>query len=379
MAHLTEAFSNTTETFLYESLLALEEVGCAGTVLTYRRRQIEARPFPRIVSLSSRPRAVGWLERAEDLGLAPVGARYWPLRRDLRRALRRCRARCVHAHFGPMGALAAPVARELGIPLFVSFYGYDVGEVDPGLYQPLWPVLRGAFALSEQMAASLVEFGCPRELIAVVRLGRRLADFPWRPRTPPLRRFVSVGRLTDKKGHDIALRALKLLAPEYPQLRLDVYGGGPAAGRLGELVAELGLEDRATLHGGVPAELVPPALARADGFLLASRRSSSGDREGTPTAIIEAQACGLIVVSTRHAGIPEIVPTQSHDLLAAEGSVTDLARAWRGALELGATELEVRSLAGRALVEAQHDVLREARRVRARYLSAVGPSSSRQR
>ena len=367
VAHLVEAFSDTTETFLYEGLVALEAVGCPGLVLTYARRNVAARPYPRLLQLARRPRRVGVLERGELAGALPPGARFWPLRRELTRVLRRLRPRAVHAHFGPMGALAAPVAARLGLPLYVSFYGYDVGEVDPRLYEALWPNLRRGFALSEKMRAALIQLGCPPERLSVIRLGRRLEPFPWRERVTPLRRFISVGRLTEKKGHDLALGALARLAPAHPELRLEIYGCGAEQRSLAEQIERLGLADRAALRGEVAADAVPGLLSQADGFLLASRTSRSGDQEGTPTAILEAQASGLLVVSTRHAGIPEIVPSRNHDLLAEEGDLHSLSEVWRRALELGQDEVRARTRAARALVEAQHDVLGEARKVAGHY------------
>jgi colanic acid/amylovoran biosynthesis glycosyltransferase len=64
--------------------------------------------------------------------------------------------------------------------------------------------------------------------------------------------------------------------------------------------------------------------SQAHVFVLASHTDSHGETEGVPTALLEAQACGLPVVSTRHAGIPGVldgksgflVPERDSELLA---------------------------------------------------------------
>ena len=48
-------------------------------------------------------------------------------------------------------------------------------------------------------------------------------------------------------------------------------------------------------------------MAAADLLVAPSKVAPSGDKEGTPTVILEAMASGLPVLATRHAGIPEMV------------------------------------------------------------------------
>src|SRR4030095_662225 len=52
----------------------------------------------------------------------------------------------------------------------------------------------------------------------------------------------------------------------------------------------------------------------------------SGDCEGTPVSILEAGATGLPVVSTRHAGIPDVVIEGDTGFLVDEGDVAGMAR-----------------------------------------------------
>lgn len=375
VAHLIQRFSNTTETFLYDQVCALQEAQGDHGVLTGERLNPETRPFSGPILLLREGRLgrhlSGALERGERLGL-PTASRYFVLRRQLERALRAQTPALVHAHFGPMGVLAAPVCERLGIPLVVSFYGYDASELPASFYRELWPRAARVIALSEDMRTRLAELGAPRRKLEVIRLGKRLDAFPYRPPQASPRRFVSVGRLVPKKGHALALAALARLRERYPELRLEIHGAGPLEGELREEIRRLELEGCARLCGATPSQEIPRVLAEAEGFLLASHTPPSGDREGTPTAILEAQACGLPVVSTRHAGIPETVPEQSWDLLAAEGELESLVEAWGRCLELSTEELQARAAAGRARVEANHDSHREAARLAEIHAAASG-------
>jgi len=81
------------------------------------------------------------------------------------------------------------------------------------------------------------------------------------------------------------------------------------------------------------------ALEPADAFILASKTSPRGDREGTPTVLLEAQAMGLPCVATRHAGIPEVISPRGQRLLAPEGDPGALEQRLRELAEATPEEL----------------------------------------
>ena len=59
--------------------------------------------------------------------------------------------------------------------------------------------------------------------------------------------------------------------------------------------------------GAQSPEVIQEQMRSARCFVQHSIVAPSGDSEGTPVAIIEAGATGLPVISTRHAGIPDVV------------------------------------------------------------------------
>jgi glycosyltransferase involved in cell wall biosynthesis len=82
--------------------------------------------------------------------------------------------------------------------------------------------------------------------------------------------------------------------------------------------------------GSRPHHEVATAMRRARAFVQHSLVTSYGDSEGTPVAILEAGASGLPVISTYHAGIPEIVIHERTGLLSEqadlEGMVQNMTR-----------------------------------------------------
>jgi len=105
-----------------------------------------------------------------------------------------------------------------------------------------------------------------------------------------------------------------------------MLGDGPLLPGCRELVKSLAIEEGVTFLGAQPPSVVREEMRRARCFVQHSVVASSGDSEGTPVAILEAGATGLPVVSTRHAGIPDVVVEGETGLLVAEHDVEGMAQ-----------------------------------------------------
>ena len=86
-----------------------------------------------------------------------------------------------------------------------------------------------------------------------------------------------------------------------------MIGDGPLREECEDLAKTLGLEGVIEFSGTLAHSELETAMQQARCFVQHSVEASSGDSEGTPVAILEAGASGLPVISTRHAGIPDIV------------------------------------------------------------------------
>lgn len=145
--------------------------------------------------------------------------------------------------------------------------------------------------------------------VHLVYHGLDFSRFPARPkRGAPNKSFTiaSVGRTVEKKGYSDLIRALASLSRDLPW-RFEHAGGGPLSHRLRAQAERLGIADRTFWHGAQDHAFILGILARADLFVLPSRLTRSGDRDGLPNVLMEAQALAVPVLSTSVSGIPELV------------------------------------------------------------------------
>ena len=283
----------------------------------------------------------------------------------------------VHCHYGDIGLRYAVAARLWRAPLVVSFYGYDCSAVPRQrgvrVYAPLFEEADAVTVLSEHMATRLRELGCPPALLRHVPLAvdpdiRGAGPDAARHATP---RLLTVARLTEKKGIEFALRALRLVVDEFPAIEYEVVGAGPLLEELTTLATTLGVADRVRFVGARTQEYVGDALRRADVFLLPSVTAANGDEEGTPTVLLEAALCGIPVVSTRHAGIPEIVRDEISGYLVPERDPEALAERLRTLLR-SPERRRAMGEAGREYVEANHVTSVVAERLERVYVETLG-------
>lgn len=269
----------------------------------------------------------------------------------------------IHCHFGPNGlrGLALREIGALGGKLIVSFYGYDVSEYLRGRkrnpYAKLFESADLLLAVSQVMRQRLVDLGCDARRVVVHRLGVNPNLFsPARHVTGegPIR-ILSIGRMVPKKGFEYGLRAVAAAAPELAPFEYVIIGDGPLRPRIEQMVDDLGLRGVVRLTGWQPRPAVVSAMSQADILLAPSLTAGSADQEGTPVVILEAMASGLPVVSTLHAGIPEVVDDGVSGLLVPEQDVSGLS----GALKQLAHNPELRAgmgRQGRSIIEQRHDV-----------------------
>ena len=240
----------------------------------------------------------------------------------------------LHAHFGPSALFALQAKEKLGIPMLTFVHGYDARKY-PYMknkvkdYQKLFDSGELFLVPSNAIKQELVSLGCPETKVRVAHLGIDIDQFQFQPRTlkdknGPIE-IVSVGRLIEKKGHHILIEALSKVKKKMSNFRLTIVGDGPDRQALEKQIKSLGLDGHIQLAGDQQHAEVRNILNQAHIFCLASVTGKDGNMEGLPVSILEAQAVGLPVVSTRHSGIPEGVIEGKSAILADEDNPTDLA------------------------------------------------------
>lgn len=291
--------------------------------------------------------------------------------------------RLVHAHFGPGALQALPLAKELGVPMLASFHGYDASrslesEAYRRALQPLFDYAQITVA-SERMGEALIGVGADPEQIHVSYYGIPLEQFRLLERPPPRERragglcFLQVAGFAEKKGHRYTLEAFARLLEDAPDSRLTFVGGGGGERALRKLAERLGIAHATTFVGWVDAQEVQHHLAEADVFVHHSVTARDGDQEGIPNALIEAMATGLPVISTFHAGIPELVEDGVSGRLVEERDVPAYAACMREALEWD----ESLGRAARKRIEERFDIRLQAARVAALYAGMLGEAGAR--
>lgn len=138
--------------------------------------------------------------------------------------------------------------------------------------------------------------------------------------------ILSVSRCVQKKGHDDLLDALARL-PAQLHWRFEHIGGGILDEELKGRANRLGIANRCTWLGAQPSAEVFAAYARCDIFALASKTAADGDQEGMPNVLQEAGYQGMAIVSTRSAGIAELVEDGVNGLLVAPAAPDELCAA----------------------------------------------------
>jgi hypothetical protein len=142
-----------------------------------------------------------------------------------------------------------------------------------------------------------------------------------------LPRIVSVGRLVPFKGFGDLIDACSELARRQIDFVCDVIGDGPLRETLQAKIEQLALSSRVNLLGSLSQGAVLEKLQAADIFALASTTDAQGATDVFPTVVLEAMASARPVVSTRLAGIPELVVDGETGMLAAPRDSTALAHA----------------------------------------------------
>jgi len=154
-----------------------------------------------------------------------------------------------------------------------------------------------------------------------------------RSRTFPLAspdwRLLAVGRLVEKKGFDTLLDACGVLQGWGRPFRCHIIGDGPCRDRLIEQARQLGIEHRVRFYGAQPNAEVYRAVHHHDLLVAPCRLASDGDRDGLPTVLMEAMSCGLPVVASAFAAIPELVVNGETGRLVSPDAPVALARTLR--------------------------------------------------
>jgi glycosyltransferase involved in cell wall biosynthesis len=313
------------ETFVQKQAEALQRF----TPFYVGSRRVQGLQLPEVRTLA--------VNQGGLLGLArEVSYKLWGLAPDFVQHLRKLNPVLIHAHFGPDGAMALPLAQDLGIPLVVTFHGYDATMQDKYVKASFWShrvylrhrqalqqKARLFIAVSDYIKKNLLEQDFPPDKVVVHHIGVDTNTFQPDPSVQREPIVLFVGRLLEKKGCEYLIHAMAKVQATTPDVELVIIGDGPMKLHL-EKLAAASLR-RYRFLGSQPPQVVQSWMNRAFVLGAPSVTATTGESEGMPLVILEAQAMGLPVVSSIHSGIPDVVVHKETGFLARERDWNTLA------------------------------------------------------
>jgi glycosyltransferase involved in cell wall biosynthesis len=361
---------------IYRQITVLKR--CAPVVIAQKRENAERYPFE-TVHLVPKPRTHifrrFWFRQLRD--------KPWQISdlelSDLLSVLDDAGARLLHIYFGHIAVHLLPLIRAWKHPSIVSFHGADVMvDMEKPAYREATLQMLEAVGLvlvrSESLRRALVDLGCDPKKIEIQRTGIPLDEFPFRDRADPKNgewQFVQAGRLIEKKGLPVTLRAFSTFLKQYPNATLTIAGEGPLLPELQKLARELTVAERVSFTGFISQEQLREIYYRSHIFLHPSQTGRDGNQEGVPNSMLEAMATGLPVFATEHGGIPEAIENGMSGVLVPERDDEALGRALLDAARDPASLSQI-ARRGADAVRQNFDLSTQAQRLEEVYLRTIG-------
>lgn len=266
----------------------------------------------------------------------------------------------LHNHIAKSSCTVAMITSAIsGIPYSFSLHGPDIffephhWRLDAKIETASFVACISDFCRSQAMIFGARDHWNKLHIIHCGVEPERYAKGP-RPDSPTL---LFVGRLAAVKGVPVLFEALQSVIEQHPDVRLHLIGDGPERARLEKQASDMGLADHLTFLGYQSQAAVAEALSSTDIFVLPSFA------EGVPVVLMEAMAAEVPVVTSRIAGVPELVSDGESGLLVPPGAPGPLAAALNRLL--ADPDLRARmGAAGRAKVAAEFASATEAAKLK---------------
>ena len=237
----------------------------------------------------------------------------------------------VLAQYGPGGVHLNSICKAANIDLIVHFHGFDASDFQTlktyeDSYKALFQDAKKIIAVSKVMQDKLVTIGCPLDKIKVITYGPNNLFFNIEPKYN-CETFFALGRFIDKKAPYLTILSFNEVLKKFPNAKLRMAGNGELLNTCKNMVKALQITDSVTFLGVIHPEQTIKEMENAIAFVQHSLIADDGDSEGSPVAVLEAQAAGLPVISTFHAGIPEVVLNNETGFLVIETDIYGMADA----------------------------------------------------
>jgi len=243
----------------------------------------------------------------------------------------------IHCHFGIQALTLLDNLSRTDIPIIITFHGYDATSYIKtslmyrkrlkSLFEntyifPLFVCAYHRNLLADYDIASknsiLLYNGV---YLDVFEMGQDLVK-------EESKTFIQVSRFVEKKGHSYTIDAFHQYFKKFPSSEVQVkfIGDGHLKEDLIQKVNSLGLEKRIFFLPWMTHKQIVEELNKASYYVQHSVTATNGDEEATSISIMEAMAMNLPVLSSIHAGIPEVVEHGVDGILVKERDISTFAK-----------------------------------------------------
>ncbi|NYE62158.1 glycosyltransferase involved in cell wall biosynthesis [Duganella sp. 1224] len=399
LAYITSIYGRASDTFIRNEVIALRQRGHTVHTYSIRRAEEDQHVSAEVRSeqagtdyILERPRAqllanlagavlrqpaafwrtlrLAWQTRPAGVAAAARQLVYLVEACYLARRLRAQGVQLLHNHIAENSATVAMLASSLsGIPFSMTVHGPGI-FYDPRKWALATKIARASFTvcITSFCKSQCMVFADPADFaklhVVHCSVGPEFTDVAPLP-VPAAPKLVCVGRLCPEKGMLLLVEAVARHVAAGGQCELTFIGDGPSRRPIEQLIARHGLQQSVRLLGWQGSAVVRSEIEASRALVLPSFA------EGLPIVIMEALALGRPVVSTRIAGIPELVEDGRSGWLVAAGSHDELVTALQAVTSADPQTLAAMGASGAAAVRARHHVATETAKLEQLMLQAV--------
>lgn len=303
-------------------------------------------------------------------------------RRVLRKMLELCRRYDVqiwHGHDYKSNLLGLMLRPLWKMKLVSTVHGWVKHTLRTPFYYAVdrWclPYYHHVICVSEDLVDRVRKLRVPESRCTLIHnaIDEKMFARRYAPHCSPLRQQFEVpagrlvvgamGRLSPEKAFNNLIRATGQLLQEGLDIELWIAGEGDSKEDLDKLIKHLGLGNRVKLLGFISDTI--KLYHAMDLFVLSSLR------EGLPNVVLEAMSLSVPVVSTRVAGVPNLIDDRQTGLLCPVGNIDELAGAMRRALADSSLREQLADQ-GRVRIEKQYSFTQRMSRIKAIYDQVLG-------